>query len=41
MQAAEAKCPTHEEASEEVPEELMAEQAPEVDPFAGIDPFNQ
>ena len=41
MQAAEAECPTHEEASEEVPEELMAEQAAEVDPLAGIDPFNQ
>ena len=44
--AEEAECPTHEEASEEMPEELMAEQAQvaaDADPFAGMDadPFNQ
>lgn len=44
---AEAECPTHEEAPEEMPEELMAEQAEvaeeaaEADPFADGDPFNQ
>lgn len=39
---AEAECPTHEEASEEMPEELIKEQA-EADPFANgdVDPFNQ
>lgn len=43
----EAECPSHEAAQEEMPEELMAEQAEaaeenaDADPFADDDPFNQ
>ena len=43
----EPECPTHEETSEEMPEELMeqqaeaAEEADDADPFADVDPFNQ
>ena len=46
-QEAEAECPTHEEAPEEMPEEIMqeqaevAEEAENADPFAEGDPFNQ
>lgn len=45
--APETECPTHEEASDEMPEEIMQEQAEvaeeteNADPFADGDPFNQ